>query len=282
MAFNVYISAERISRRISGPAIPDEAFDEWLKGHDLIHHWAPESEVEAEGIFRRIIADVPSFAPAYSSLASILNSRHIVFPGCFPSEDLQTQSLTLSQSAVRLDPLDTRGQLSLAWSNAMAGRYQLAQFHYGLAYELNPNNPMTMISAAHGFAFCGDTERAAELARNVEQINPTMPEFHWGYMVGIRFICEDYAGAVAASERASDIISNLPGWRAAALGILGQKREAKQAAQCFLDTVHENWRSELPCTEENIVDWFIRSFPIKEQKVRRTLQQGLRRAGLAV
>ncbi|GAB4394469.1 MAG: trifolitoxin synthesis, TfuA [Kiloniellaceae bacterium] len=280
LALNVYLSAEILSQRISEPKITDEAYDAWLRGHELIQRWEPDAELEAESIFRKIIAQTPDFAPAYSSLAQIYNTRHIVFPGIFRSAAHELEALSFARQAVAIDPLDTRAQLCLAWSNAMRGRFDQAEIYYNLAYELNQSNPATLISCAQGWAFCGHYPRAAETAAQAEDLNPMMPAYHWGYLVGIHFLCGNYEASVRAAGLAQDRISNLPGWSAAALAHLGRQQQAEKTAAYFLDFVRQRWRSKDPCSDEEIARWFLHSFPIKEAAARSRLQEGLRKAGL--
>lgn len=280
LALNVYLSAEILSQRISEPKITDEAYDAWLRGHELIQRWEPDAELEAESIFRKIIAQTPDFAPAYSSLAQIYNTRHIVFPGIFRSAAHELEALSFARQAVAIDPLDTRAQLCLAWSNAMRGRFDQAEIYYNLAYELNQSNPATLISCAQGWAFCGHYPRAAETAAQAEDLNPMMPAYHWGYLVGIHFLCGNYEASVRAAGLAQDRISNLPGWSAAALAHLGRQQQAEKTAAYFLDFVRQRWRSKDPFSDEEIARWFLHSFPIKEAAARSRLQEGLRKAGL--
>lgn len=280
LALNVYLSAERVSQRVAEPDISEEAYDAWLRGNELILRWEPSAELQAESIFRKIVAQTPHFAPAYSSLAQIYNTRHIVFPGVRRSAELELQALDFARQAVAIDPLDTRAQLCLAWSNAMRGRFDQAEIYYNLAYELNQSNPATLISCAQGWAFCGFYKRAADLASQVQDLNPMMPAYHWGYLVGIHFLCGDYEASVRAGELAQDRISNLPGWRTAALALLGRLPQAQAAASYFLAFIRQRWRAKAPCTDQAILRWFLHSFPIREQEARERLREALLMAGL--
>ncbi len=69
---------------------------------------------------KRIIDRYPNFAPAYSSLAQLNNIGHIVLPGTFRRLEAVDESLNVARQAGRLDPIDSRSQLCLAWTHAMA------------------------------------------------------------------------------------------------------------------------------------------------------------------
>lgn len=280
VALNVHLSADRVARRMTEPGVAFETYDRWLRGQSLIAEWRPETETDAETIFRDIVSQTPDFAPAYASLASLYNSRHIVFPGVFRSPELEAQALTFASRAVELDPLDTRSQLALAWSNVMRGRFEQAELHYGLSFDLNSSDPATLISCAQGLAFCGRLQEARGLADAALLTHPVLPAYHWGYLVGINFLCGDYERSIAAADLARDAIFNLPGWKAAALAHLDRPGEARDEGRRLLDLARRNWVGSGKSDEETVVRWFLHSFPLREPGPRHRLREGLRMAGL--
>lgn len=281
VALNVYLSEERLSS-LSQHSFAPEIYDKWLQGQQLLSHWNPDAERNAEKTFKEIIASAPDFAPAFSSLAAIYNSRHFKNPGMFRSEEDAANALQCAQRSVKLDPLDTRNQLSLAWSNAMHNRFDQAEIHFNLTYELNSNSPITLIPSAHGLSFCGNHEHANALAETAIRLNPTMPGFHWGYVLCIRFLNQDFEGSLAAAEIAQDTITDLHAWKAAALAHAGHRTEAAEAAAMFVKLVRERWAGAARPTDERIVKWFLHSFPIRRKEDYQLLEEGLAMAGLLV
>ena len=163
VALNVNISAERLTRISGKPDISLDVYDRWLRGQSLSLQWRPEEETRAESIFRTIIGEAPGFAPAYSSLVQIMNSHHHIFPGRFRTREREKEALALAKKSVQLDPLDSKTHLCLAWAQAMNKQFEQAELSYTLAYELNENDPWTMLSSSHGLAFCdkpGDGQKA--------------------------------------------------------------------------------------------------------------------------
>ncbi|MFD1328714.1 BTAD domain-containing putative transcriptional regulator [Mycoplana ramosa] len=276
---DIYLSAERVCGSHGRRDISLSAYDAWLRGENLLLRWAPEAEAEAETLFREVIQAMPQFAPAYSSLASIFNVRHLIVPGFRRDPQLAAEALRLAQTAVQLDPLETRAHLTLAWSCIMAGRFEQAAIHYDLAFELNPNNPRTLLSCAHGLAFLGDRDKAAALERLALELSPVVASYQWGYIAGIHFIAEDYAGSVSAAERGAGSLLDLHAWRAAALAHMGRPREASEAAAEFLASVRRQWGEAAP-DEPGIVSWVLHGLPFKDETCRQRLVHGLRIAGL--
>lgn len=281
IALNVHVSSDRIAKLAAQPDSKLQAYDRWLRGQALIYRYTPQAWQRASDTFREIIAETPDFAPAYSSLVQLNNSVHLVHPGVFRDRSRQHQTLVLARKAAGLDPVDSRAQLALGWAQAMAGQFSQAELNLGLAVGLNDTDPWTLISSAHGFAFCGDMVRADELARQALGLSVAPSLVHWGYQVGIRFLCGDYEGSVEAANRANDIIPNLPGWKAAALYHLGRFEEARAEAARFVEMSRAKWFGGDPPTDDAIGRWFLHLFPINRRADWERLRRGLAGAGLA-
>ena len=102
----------------------------------------------------------------------------------------------------------------------------------------------------------------------------------WGYDVTSRFLWGDYQGCVTASKHAANIILNLPAWTAAALHHLGQREEAKQQADAFLEMTRASWRQNTPADDAAMVRWLLHSFPLARRDDWERLRDGIQGAGL--
>src|SRR5258708_29518895 len=110
-----------------------------------------------------------------------------------------------------------------------------------LAWELNDTDPCTLLSSGHYSAVCGPIEQARLRADQSLALSPAPSYLEWGYHGIIRFLCGDYAGALAACDRAHGVVRILPAWRAAALFYLGQPATAREEAQRFLNGIRSFW-----------------------------------------
>ncbi len=119
---------------------------------------------------------------------------------------------------------------ALAWSHAMAKQYEQAQIHLQLAYELNENDPWTLMSSAMCFALCGETERARELADHALKLPLAPSPLQWAYHAAIRFMAGDYEGCVERSAGWQAMPAYVPGYKAAALFHLGDRASAASAS----------------------------------------------------
>jgi tetratricopeptide (TPR) repeat protein len=280
-ALNVYLSAGRMATNAQRPVSDLNAYDLWLRGQATILTFDPVYWRKAEEMFRRVVAHMPEFAPAYSSLAQLNNLMHIVLPGVHREAHRLTRALGFAREAARLDPIDSRSQLALAWSHAMHKEYEQAETYLRLAYELNDNDPWTLVSSASCFAFCGAYSRAREIAEHTLRLPLTPSPLQWAYHVAIRFMLGDYEGTIGAAAAAGDI-SHVPGYKASALWHLGDRDRARLELERYMSLILERWVGNEPASDINIARWFLHMFPIKHPGDWQRLRDGLAGAGAPV
>ncbi len=275
VALNVHLSASRFqsAREVASPM--GRRYELWMQAQALMGDWRAESDNRAEAILRDLIATNPGFAPAMVALAQILHARPIVFPGQRRTPAHHAESLELTSRAVNLDPLDSRTHLCRAWSHAIAGTHAAALSHLDLALDLNENDPWTIISAALGFAFADETDRARDLVAQAASLGMRYSRAAQGYVATASYLVGDYAGAVAAAEVAGDAIINLPAWQAASLMHLGDRPGAGRAITRFLDLAIAGWTGPPPDGPAEVIDWFMGCFPIRSERARDELRATL-------
>jgi DNA-binding SARP family transcriptional activator/TolB-like protein len=279
-SLNVQLSAERLMRLAGEPDVSLDIYDRWLRGQSLMTRFDPDSWQRAVTIFRDTIRENPMFSPSYSSLVQMNNIEHIVHPGVLPDPDKAKVTLELAKTAVRLDPVDSRAHLCCGWSHVWAFREAEAAPHMELACELNDNDPWTLLSCAHYSAFCGSIEQARLRADQSLALSPAPSYLEWAYHVTIRFLCEDYAGALAACDRAHGATPLVPAWRAAALFRLGEPVMAREEAQRFLNGIRSFWVGSHAPTDEAVACWTLQAHPISVGSRREALRDALRGAGI--
>jgi DNA-binding SARP family transcriptional activator/TolB-like protein len=280
-ALNVYLSAGRMATIASRPASDLTANDLWLVGQAIFLNFDAKNWEKARDLFRQVIARVPNFAPAYSSLAQLNNTRHLVMPGVFRDPRRTEEALACAREAARLDPIDSRSQLCLGWSHAMAKQYEQAVVFISLAHELNENDPWTLVSSAGCLAVCGQYERAREIANHALKLSLAPSPLQWAYHVTIRFMNGDYQGVVQAAAAAGDF-SYVPAYKAAALFHLGDSEAATVELQRFIELVRSRWVGDQPATDANIMRWLLTMIPIRQPEDWQRVRDGLAGAGAPV
>ena len=271
-----------VGRRAGKPGVSPDLHDRWLRGQSLHFRYDAESWQRAVTIFRDAIRENPTFSPCHSGLVQMYNAEHFVHPGLFRDLGNAKATLELAKRAVQLDPIDSRAHLCCGWSYVMALREAEAAPHMELACELNDNDPWTLLSSAHYYAFCGSIEQARLRANQSLALSSVLPDLGWGYHAIIRVLCGDYAGALEAIDRAQGVVPILPAWRAAALFHLGQSDMAREEAQCFLNGTRSFWVGSSTPTDEAVTRWALKAHPIGVSARWEVLRDGLRGAGLPV
>ncbi|MDX2203172.1 MAG: BTAD domain-containing putative transcriptional regulator [Hyphomicrobiaceae bacterium] len=280
-ALNVHLSMSRMVRLMEDAPSSLQAYDLWLLGQATFLNFDVNNWEKARGLFRQVIAQMPDFAPAYSSLAQLNNSDHIVRAGVFRNAQRSEQSLQYAREAARLDPIDSRSQLCLGWSHAMVRQHEQAMIFIPLAYELNDNDPWTMMSSAGCMAICGEYARAREIAEHALRLPLAPSPLQWAYHVSIRFMGGDYAGAIQAAEAAGDL-SYVPGYKASALFHVGAQDRAAAELRRFFDITRSRWVGPDPATDANITRWLLSMVPIRLAEDWQRVRDGLAGAGAPV
>lgn len=282
MALNVTLSAKRLSRLTTKLNVSLSSFDLWLKAESQVLSFQPSEYALAREAYQTIIDTDPDFPGAYLGLVRLENGRHLVSPGQLRSLERLTQGLKLAKKVLKLEPLDSRAHLCLAWSYAMTRHYQHAVQSFQDACRLNENDAWTLISSAQGLAFCGAHRQAVELADLAQSLAVVPSTAHWAYQVSIRFLSGDYRLSIEAAEHAGRLIWNLPAWKAAALYHLGRVDQAAEEAEQFLTAAQQNWTACEPAGPLAVTRWLLQCFPIRRIGDWRRLRDGLAGARLPV
>lgn len=280
-ALDVYVSENQIGKlRIREPQSLS-ALEKWVKGQHLLQLWQPEADTRAEQLFLEAVHAWPDHATLHANLADIYNSRHIVFPGVSRSTETERKAMRFARRAVALDPLDPHCHVTLGWSLALAGKHGQAVHSFLRGHELNPSDPSIAMSAAHGLAICDDMDQAIRLRHAAFACHPTPPWSFWGFDSNIRFLAGDFVGAVASADRSGEIKTNILGWKCAALGHLDDA-SANRTGDELVDRIVESWVGPERATAETTLRWFLQVFPFAREAQRRSLREGLAKAGLPV
>lgn len=282
-ALNVHLSIERMASLAQRQVSDMKAYDLWLLGQATLLRWDTSSWEKARQIFRGVIAELPEFAPAYSSLAQLNNGIHIAMPGIFREADRTDEALQYAREAARLDPIDSRSQLCLGWSHALSKHYDQASIFMSLAQELNENDPWTMISSANCLAFCGEYAKASESAEHALRLPLAPSPLQWSYHTAIRFMIGDYRRCIEAADAAGDTVNpNVPGWKVAALSHTDDRAAAKDELQRFFSLTRKRWVGKEPASDEVITRWLLHLFPIRRPDDWERFRDGLAEAGAPV
>ncbi|WP_119304768.1 BTAD domain-containing putative transcriptional regulator [Dongia deserti] len=263
-------------RRVAGRSIERrQAYDLWLEGRVMANIWEPETEEKAVELFSRAVQLDGNLADAYSWWASVLNSRWIVHPGAIADEGNRERAYQLAKRAVALDPLNNLTQGNLGWSHLLARRFESAELHFRLAYELNPSSPDNLLACGLASAFCGDHPRARELSRRAFDLNPFPQPYYYGYRASIDFLGRDFVACIEAVNRVPDLFPDIQGWAAVSHAHLGQLSAASSALDRYQEDMRRCWAGPSNPNGEDLCTWFATAFPIRLEADRQLIADGL-------
>lgn len=282
ISLNIHLSRRRATNPITDASGSFDAYDLWLQANEARAVWRKNTYETAETLLNQVVNQVPTYAPALSALAGLLNTRHLSEIGARRSAKRAGRALELARKSVALDPLDGRNHHALAWANAMDGVYNQAELHFELSIELNSTSPRTLVPCAQGLSFLGNHEEALRLTQTALDIHPTMIPRHWGYVQSIYYLVGDYTKSLEAAKIAGDSIIDLRAWNAAALAMNGEVDAARQKMRTFVDAAKDHWVGDETPTSEQVGDWLMHAFPIRDAQDAARLRDGCALAGLPV
>lgn len=268
------ISATRLEA-IQGGQIERTALDNWLLGQSQMLAFRSDQLKAAQDSFAKCIQLAPQSSLGHSAMSQLFNGRHLIGPDIEMSDEMFRNSRGYANTAIALDPLDTKAHLCRAWSSCLLREYEQAAASFDMAQECNIHDPWTVISAALGTAFCGDIAKAEKLLALFNQNRWIMTFQNWGYLATIRFLSGDYHGCISAAENGSGVVKNVLGWQAAAHWHLGETAQANATWSVFKDFFRTPGVVD---HDDRILDWFLACFPIRSSHSRDLLAQGIRGA----
>lgn len=280
VSLDVQVSAGRLARIANEPDVSLQAYDLWLRGQAALYRFSRQNWDTAAQMFKAATERSPGFARGYSGLSQMNNIAHFVHPGARRTVETVQRTLELARKAVELDPMDSRSQLAMGWSLAMAKQYRPAATHMELARTLNPSDSWVLISAALCHGYCGDFELGGQLAEQSLKLTLAPPRLHWAYVVQIAYMRGDYPGTVDAADKAQEVMFGMIAWRAAALARMGQTAAARDTVDRFLNLVRSAWCGDEPPTPETIGRWLLHMYPISSPSDWAHLRDGVLMAGL--
>jgi TolB-like protein len=256
------------------------AYDCWLRGQYAMRRWSPEADQEGHLWFQRALSKDPHFARAHASIAISLNAKTLVTPGYKDEARDRRRAAFHALQAVEHDPGDARCHHSLVWIYLFDKDKARATRHLDLALDLNPNAADTLMSCALGIACLGDLPRAKNIAARAIELNPLHADWYYYFLSQIYFFAGEYERAFELGHPYIENFTELGGWTAAALALIGRETEAVEEGRQFLRVIEDRWAGKRPMRREDAVEWLVTFNNFIPAKFRTQLIKGLSIAGL--
>ncbi len=275
LAIDQTLTTDRLTSTLNERPQDRSSFDKWTICASLNAEWSPASADKMNQLLKEILETSPRFGLAHVYLAAAYNKRHLVYPGVFRDQEAVKAAMHHGHLAMEIDTLDSQSHRVFAWAKALNGEFDVAEFHFQQSYDLNPANLHVRASAALGFAFLDNTERACDIADRTVSLSPNLHPFHWGYLQNIYYLSNRLVDARMAGELAGNAISNLPAWQSAILSELGEFERATEYRKRFLDDTRARWQGSGTPTEQQVFGWFLQCFPLKNAAQKERLAKHL-------
>jgi adenylate cyclase len=246
-----------------------EAYDYYLNGRQHYYQYTPEAYAEAFRCFEKAVEIDPTFADAYSYLASC-HTATFVFRWLDIDEGL-VQALAAAEKAAALDPDSALAHSRLGWVYTWQRRYEEAERAFQRAEALEPELVEALVYHGIALAYAGNPGRGLELTKMALRLDPFAPltDFH----LGVEFLL---------LGRLDDAVAKLE---------MARERTPKQInmrlqlASAYVDSERmDEARREIEDVLEFVPDYTLaladRIFPYRLEDVRRHFLDNLQKAGL--
>ena len=230
-----------------------------LKGLDLPH------VRRARRAFKMALVGCPNFVPAICGLGQTYHMEWLLMAR--GDVELLTDAQRLAERALEIDPDDARGYRNLGLCRLYGGHFGESLEAFGQAERRNPQHADLLVDFADALQHACEPAAALEKINRAIELNPLCPDDYWWVAGGANFHLREYDHAIECMSR---MRNNSPALRlmAASWAMLGNREKAaecvKEAKYIHPDFSVETWLSILP---------------IRDPKLARHYEQGLREAG---
>jgi adenylate cyclase len=261
------IEEARLKQSFRKPTESLAAYDCVLRGMAHFRGYAEDDNHQACEMFERAVALDPQYAlaHAYLAMATLGVHGHAAAPSVVLDEALE-----IASHALELDPHESRCHRAVAQNWLYRRDFDLAEFHFRKALELNPNEADRIIGVGYLLALRGHAEEALGYIEAAVRLNP----FHHSWYNSQRAVALYSLRRFVEAEREFKKAPRRGYWSrarlAACYGQLGQTAEAKiQSAEVL------RLKPEFSTAE------FLRTDVLLERaEDRELLREGLIKAGL--
>ncbi|HWT96375.1 MAG TPA: tetratricopeptide repeat protein [Terriglobales bacterium] len=152
------------------------AYDCLLRGLDY-HRLGGTTKSDAEQAvhwFGQAIEKDPEFGRAYAWRACARANRGVIWSG---DMSWVADCMADANRALELDDQDAEVHRIMGALNLFQKKYDLAEYHYQRALEINPNHAYIVSRMAELYNYVGDAEKALACVARARQLDPFMPDY---------------------------------------------------------------------------------------------------------
>jgi TolB-like protein/tetratricopeptide (TPR) repeat protein len=190
--------------RTASRAVAADVYDNYLKGRFALNRNTRAGATEGIGYFEAAIAADPSFAPAYSGIASAYTDLGLVLFGG-PPREARPKAIAAARKALSLDPNLIEAHIQLGDALQKDWQWKEAEAEFRRAVELAPNSAMANAMVARYLICRGRFDEAVAAAEKARSLDPlALRAEHLGWIL---FMSRRYKEAIRAIE---DVLATRP------------------------------------------------------------------------
>ncbi len=279
-ALAVRIDSDRLARTAGRPLEHLECYDCWLRGMAELHRGTVDGHERARSLFRRALELDPGFARAHSGLSlTYFNEWSCTAWGRWDLS--QREAFEHAQRGAAMDDGDPVTHFVLGRVLLYRREFERAERHLDCAEALNPNDADNLAQLAMSDACLGYPERGIERAGRAMRLNPFHDDWYFAFAGAPYFYAGELEQSIALGLKATEVATDVRAYLAAALAHLGRLDAAHRQRDAFLQL----FRSRIAFGREpqpgEAVRWVMLVNPLRRERDRAYLVDGLVRAGLS-
>jgi DNA-binding SARP family transcriptional activator/TolB-like protein len=189
---------------------------------------------------------------------------------------LRGRALELNQEAAALDPADASIQLRLAWCHLRQGNWLRAERGFRQAMNALPFDADTLNVCAFGLCHLGETDLAEPLMQRAFLLNPfPTPDYHADYAT-IAMLRDDPEVAEEHFEASGEQGLQYLALRLANLTRLPSASATRSQVRTAFESAFRNaWQPDRRAVLDDVLDWADYTFPLRQQKDRALVREGV-------
>ncbi|MEM7445046.1 MAG: adenylate/guanylate cyclase domain-containing protein [Pseudomonadota bacterium] len=245
-----------------------EAYDCVLRGREQYNKFSKEGHAKAKALYEHALELDENYAAAYASLAHIY-----IHEWLFGSREALERASELAERAKLLNPNLSLVYMALSGANLFSRQHDEAIEDARKLIEIEPGSADSYANLAGTVMFAGAPDQTVALIEKAVRLNPFYPAYYDIYVGLAHLILGQAEDAIEALNRS--IVRNPDSmyahiYLASSYGHIGDLKAARasfyEAKRLFPDLSAQ---------------WFETYLPFKNPKDAQSLQEGLKKAGLA-
>jgi DNA-binding SARP family transcriptional activator/tetratricopeptide (TPR) repeat protein len=225
-----------------------------------------EAARAAADMLETMIAESPSFALPYLSLAALYNTDFGYTRAGSSSQEDRARAAELANRALALDRAQANAYTATGWSYLWLSQWAAARRYFDQALALNPFHSARVMEVGFGLLLLGEIDTARTLLNRCLLLNPAPEDVYFSDLGLLEFLAGNYE---LASGHFS-LIARHSVWSSlyAALNETARGVSDDRAVRLAWGGIRRIWPPETPMTIERTMSWIDNHHPFRTSEMK--------------